>query len=377
MDLRNQAPKRIVIKVGSHVLSQGATLNPKRIQALVQDIVNLRRSLGVETVLVSSGAVMTGRMLIQTNGKPVSLGVKQALAAVGQAKLMELYSRAFAEHGLNVAQVLLTHDDLESRERYLNAKRTFSTLLKLNVIPIVNENDTVSTEEIQFGDNDRLSAEVAGLVQADTLALLSDVEGLFTDNPKTNPAAKLISTVEAVGESLLDTVLETKSAHGTGGMRSKILAAKVATELGIGVWILSGYKEGILCQALVEGKRVGTFFLPSKHPLNTKKHWIYHTLKVKGEILVDAGCEKAITLKGKSLLTQGIVEVRGDFPRNSTVWVRNLEGQLLGKGLSSLSSQELLAILGLKPDGVAEPSHKNGKGIEVIHRDNLILSTAV
>jgi len=350
MDLRNQQLKRIVIKIGSHVLSQGQTLSPKRVQALTRDIVNLKKALGAEVVLVSSGAVMTGRMLLQTNGKPVSVGIKQALAAVGQAKLMEIYSWAFAEHGMNVAQVLLTHDDLECRERYLNAKRTFVTLLKLGMIPIVNENDTVSTEEIRFGDNDRLSAEVAGLVGADTLVLLSDVEGLFTDDPKTNPSAKLISTVEAVGESLLGSFSESKSQHGTGGIRSKILAAKIATELGLGVWILPGHKEDVLCQALVESKRMGTFFLPAKNPLNTKRHWIYHTLKVKGEIVIDAGCEKAILLKGKSLLAQGIVDVRGDFSRQSTVWIRNAEGQFLGKGLCGPSSQELRDVLGLKPE---------------------------
>jgi len=166
---------------------------------------------------------------------------------------------------MNVAQVLLTHDDLECRERYLNAKRTFVTLLKLGMIPIVNENDTVSTEEIRFGDNDRLSAEVAGLVGADTLVLLSDVEGLFTDDPKTNPSAKLISTVEAVGESLLGSFSESKSQHGTGGIRSKILAAKIATELGLGVWILPGHKEDVLCQALVESKEDGgRSFCPPK-----------------------------------------------------------------------------------------------------------------
>ena len=375
MDLRNQQLKRIVIKIGSHVLSQGQTLSPKRVQALTRDIVNLKKALGAEVVLVSSGAVMTGRMLLQTNGKPVSVGIKQALAAVGQAKLMEIYSWAFAEHGMNVAQVLLTHDDLECRERYLNAKRTFVTLLKLGMIPIVNENDTVSTEEIRFGDNDRLSAEVAGLVGADTLVLLSDVEGLFTDDPKTNPSAKLISTVEAVGESLLGSFSESKSQHGTGGIRSKILAAKIATELGLGVWILPGHKEDVLCQALVESKRMGTFFLPAKNPLNTKKHWIYHTLKVKGEIVIDAGCEKAILLKGKSLLAQGIVDVRGDFSRQSTVWIRNAEGQFLGKGLCGPSSQELRDVLGLKPEKDKDvEAPKNERGIEVVHRDNLILT---
>lgn len=375
MDLRNQQLKRIVIKIGSHVLSQGQTLNPKRVQALTRDIVNLKKALGAEVVLVSSGAVMTGRMLVQTNGKPVSVGIKQALAAVGQAKLMEIYSWAFAEHGMNVAQVLLTHDDLECRERYLNAKRTFVTLLKLGMIPIVNENDTVSTEEIRFGDNDRLSAEVAGLVGADTLVLLSDVEGLFTDDPKTNTSAKLISTVEAVGESLLGSFSESKSQHGTGGIRSKILAAKIATELGLGVWILPGHKEDVLCQALVESKRMGTFFLPAKKPLNTKRHWIYHTLKVKGEIVIDAGCEKAILLKGKSLLAQGIVDVRGDFSRQSTVWIRNAEGQFLGKGLCGLSSQELRDLLGLKPEkGKDVEAQKNERGVEVVHRDNLILT---
>ena len=375
MDLRNQQLKRVVVKIGSNVLSQGSSLNPKRVQAITRDIVNLKHALEAEVVLVSSGAVMTGRMLVQMNGKPVSVGIKQALAAVGQAKLMEMYSRAFAEHGLNVAQVLLTHDDLECRERYLNAKRTFVTLLKLGMVPVVNENDTVSTDEIRFGDNDRLSAEVAGLIGADTLVLLSDVEGLFTDDPKTNPSAKLISTVETVGESLLGSIGESRSQHGTGGIRSKIMAAKIATELGIGVWILPGLKENVLCQALVEGKRVGTFFLPAKNPLTTKKHWIYHTLKVKGEIVVDAGCERAILLKGKSLLAQGIVDVRGDFSRQSTVSIRNAEGQVLGKGLCSQSSQELRDLLGLKPDKDKEPeAQRSDRGVEVVHRDNLILT---
>jgi len=364
MDLRNQQLKRIVIKIGSHVLSQGQTLNPKRVQALTRDIVNLKKALGAEVVLVSSGAVMTGRMLVQTNGKPVSVGIKQALAAVGQAKLMEIYSWAFAEHGMNVAQVLLTHDDLECRERYLNAKRTFVTLLKLGMIPIVNENDTVSTEEIRFGDNDRLSAEVAGLVGADTLVLLSDVEGLFTDDPKTNPSAKLISTVEAVGESLLGSFSESKSQHGTGGIRSKILAAKIATELGLGVWILPGHKEDVLCQALVESKRMGTFFLPAKNPLNTKRHWIYHTLKVKGEIVIDAGCEKAILLKGKSLLAQGIVDVRGDFPGRARSGFAMQKASSSAKGSAAPLLKSYGMFLALSPKRIRMLKLKKREGIE-------------
>jgi len=364
--------KRIVIKIGSQVLARNRTFNPKKIKFIAKDIELLKKTIGAEIIIVSSGAIMTGRMLIQTNGKPVSLGIKQALASVGQAKLMETYSKAFAAYDMQVAQVLLTHDDFESRERYLNAKRTFSTLLKLGIIPIVNENDAVSVEEIRFGDNDVMSAEVAALVGADTLVILGDVEGLYTDDPKKNPSAKLISIVEAIGETLLQSVGNTKSSFGTGGIKSKIIAAKIATELNIGVWMLPGYRNGVLKKALVEKNNIGTFFLPSRNPIKTRKHWIYHTLKTKGELVVDQGCEKAIILKGKSILPQGVVSIKGDFPKESTVWIKNTKDKLIAKGLSRLSSSEIEKIIGLKPEQIKHAMSHNFT-TEIVHRDNLVI----
>jgi glutamate 5-kinase len=346
-------------------------LDQARIERLAGEISDLLTQ-GHEVILVSSGAIAAGLMklgLARKKGMPLSL--KQAAAAVGQSGLMRMYEKTFNALGRNVAQVLLTREDLSSRTRFLNARNTLQTLLDYGVVPIINENDTVSVDEIKFGDNDNLSGMVVHLVDADLLVILSDIDGLYTADPKLDPAAQLISLVEKITPDLERGAGDAESLVGTGGMRSKIMTAKKVGTYGSPVAIINGKKTGIL-QALFEGKTVGTLFLPRAEKQESRKHWIAYTVSATGMLIVDDGGREALVNKGRSLLPGGVVKVQGTFKAGECVTCMDQAGRPFARGLVKYSSADLDRIKGLKTSQIASVlGYKDYD--EVIHRDDLVL----
>jgi glutamate 5-kinase len=323
-------------------------------------------------MLVSSGAIAAGLAklgLKKTKGMPLSL--KQAAAAVGQSSLMWAYEKTFASHGLKVAQVLLTREDLSNRTRFLNARNTLQTLLDYGVIPVINENDTVSVDEIKFGDNDNLSGMVAHLSDADLLVILSDIDGLYTADPKFDPSAELIPLVEKITAEVERGAGDAQTQVGTGGMRSKLMTAKKVGAIGVPMVIVNGKKNGVL-PALFEGKDVGTLFLPRPEKLESRKHWIAYTVCSSGRLVVDNGARDALIQKGKSLLPGGVVKVEGNFKMGDCVSCADLDGSIFARGLSKYSSIDLDRIKGLKTSQIVSVlGHKDYD--EVIHRDDLVI----
>jgi len=361
--------RRIVVKVGSNVLTSPEGLNIEVIEALSNQIHRLFRK-GIEVILVSSGAMASGQKKIGLSRRPDEIPQRQAIAAVGQAGLMLAYENAFERYGRNVAQVLLTSDDLSgSRRRYLNARNTLYTLLAWQVLPIVNENDTVVVEEIKFGDNDNLSALITLMMNADILINLTDIDGLHTDDPRGAADARLIREVRRIDKSIEKIAGDIPGALGTGGMRSKIQAARKVTTAGIPMLIANGKTEGIL-EKLFTGEAEGTFFVPAKDKLSNRKCWIGFTVKPKGVIKIDEGAAVAIQKKGKSLLAGGIVNISGDFGVGAPVEVKDAKGRRLAVGLVNYSAGDLKKIKGLNTAQIKNRlGHKPYD--EVIHRDNL------
>lgn len=365
--------RRVVVKIGSNVISNGDGLLLTRIETLCQEVARLRAQ-GAEIILVSSGAVSAGKGVLGISGRPQTIPLKQAAAAIGQPRLMRAYKEFFQTHGHLAAQVLLTRDDLANRRRYLNARNTLLTLLEFGVIPIINENDTVVVEEIRFGDNDNLSAMVSSLLEADLLIILSDVDGLFDRNPLQYPEAQLIPLVERVTDDIEAMAGAEGSVRGTGGMATKVKAARRASLNGIGTLIVNGAAPDILARALA-GEEVGTYFLPARDRMAAKKHWIAFTKKPRGKIFVDAGARRALVEGGKSLLPSGIKGVEGRFERGDSVRLCDADGQEFGKGVIGYNLTELLRIMGKKTSEIeATLGYKYGD--EVIHRDNLVISTS-
>ncbi len=363
---------RTVIKIGSAVLASADNgLDHVRIERLTGEICDLLDQ-GHEVIMVSSGAIAAGLMklgLPKKKGMPLSL--KQAAAAVGQSGLMRIYEKTFNAHGRNVAQVLLTREDLSSRTRFLNARNTLQTLLDYGVVPIINENDTVSVDEIKFGDNDNLSGMVVHLADAELLVILSDIDGLYTADPKLDPAAQLIPLVEKVTAELERGAGDAQSLVGTGGMRSKIMTAKKVGAYGAPVAIINGKKAGTLT-ALFEGRNVGTLFLPRAEKQDSRKHWIAYTVSATGKLIVDDGGREALVNKGKSLLPGGVVKVEGSFKAGECVTCMDRTGRAFARGLVKYSSADLDRIKGLKTSQIASVlGHKDYD--EVIHRDDLVL----
>ena len=364
--------KRIVIKVGSSTITYpNGKVNYEKIEKLARIMADLQNS-GHEMILVSScaGAVGVGRLKFE--GKPKDMPGKQACAAVGQGILMHIYERLFAEYGQTVAQVLLTRADTLDRHHYANSRNTFQKLLEWGVIPVVNENDVVAIDEFKIGDNDNLSALVAGIVDADVDILLSDVDGLYTANPQSHPDARLISEVPEITPELEAMAGGAGSKNGTGGMITKIQAAKVANSSGIALVIASGEDPEVLRQIL-RGDAVGTLFVPHISHLQARKQWLAFGAKVEGALIVDAGLEKALKQKGScSILPVGIKAVRGDFESGVTVSVADEKGHELARGLVNYDAQEIRKILGKKTgdvESVLGYIHTD----EVIHRDNLVI----
>jgi glutamate 5-kinase len=364
--------RRVVIKVGSAVLtSPDQGLDQDRIEQLVSDVTSIMGQ-GREVILVSSGAIAAGLAklgLMKTKGMPLSL--KQAAAAVGQSSLMWAYEKTFSASGRKVAQVLLTREDLSNRTRFLNARNTLQTLLDHGVIPIINENDTVSVDEIKFGDNDNLSGMVTHLADADLLVVLSDIDGLYTADPKVDSSAKLIPLVEKITAEIERGAGDARTGVGTGGMRSKLMTAKKVSAYGAHMVIVNGKQNGVL-RALFEGENVGTLFLPKSEKQESRKHWIAYTVKCVGQVVVDNGGREALIHKGKSLLPGGVVEVEGTFKVGDCVNCTDRSGHAFARGLVKYSSADLDRIKGLKTSQIESIlGHKDYD--EVIHRDDLVI----
>lgn len=363
--------KRLVIKIGSNILASAEQgLNTKRLHAITEDISEVVDK-GHEAVIVSSGAIAAGLKKLGLKEKPKDIKLKQAAAAIGQSSLMWAYEQSFADFNKKVAQVLLTRDDIANRLRYINAKNTLFALMSYGVIPLINENDPVAVDEIKFGDNDMLAALVAGLVEAEMLVILSDVGGLYTKDPKYKDA-KLIDSVEEITPDIEKLAEGRGSAVGTGGMYSKLLAAKQANNHGIPAVIINGKKSGLLTR-LFNGEKLGTYFKPKKQRLSSKKGWIAYGVKSKGTIYLDDGAIKALTAHGKSLLPSGIIKIEGHFDVGDAVSCVSKEGRRIAKGLTNYSLKDLEQIKGKKTSEIEKVlGYKYSD--EVIHRNNMVVS---
>ncbi len=363
--------RRVVVKIGSNVLTTGEGLNLKTVRGIAAEVCTLMER-DLEVILVSSGAMASGVKKIGLPRRPEELPQRQAVAAVGQAGLIMEYEKAFARRQRHVAQILLTSEDLASRKRYLNARNTLNTLLGWGIVPIINENDTVSVEEIKLGDNDNLAAMITLLMDADLLIVLSDIDGLFTKDPRTHADAQLIPVVTAIGRSTEKAAGSIPGPLGTGGMISKINAARKVNAGGVPMVIAQGDKPKILTR-LFAGEPHGTYFVPRKEKLTRRKCWIAFSLKPKGVLTVDAGAQAALTERGKSLLASGIVGVAGEFSVGAPVEFRTSAGQGIGVGLVNYGAADIRKIMGLRSQHFLQVlGHKPYD--EVIHRDNLVIT---
>lgn len=361
--------KTIVVKIGSSILAGDKDgLDAKRISNIASDVTAVQK-MGYDVVVVSSGAVAAGIRKLGFKEKPRDIQLKQAAAAVGQSSLMWAYEKSFGEHGKKVAQILLTFDDFSDRKRYINSKNTLFTLLSYGVVPIINENDTVATDEIKFGDNDHLASLVAGLVCAERLIILSDVDGLFSCDPRKANKAELIHTVSKITPELESICGGAGSIVGTGGMYSKLLAAKKAMAYGITVNIINGRKSGLMV-SLMKGSSLGTEFKARDHKLSSRKGWIAYGSRPKGSLNIDDGAVKALVQGRKSLLPAGVVSVEGVFENGDSVFCIDTAGKRIAKGISNYSSAEIEKIKGRKTSDIEKIlGYKYSD--EVINRDNL------
>ena len=370
-DTAGMNPRRIVGKVGTRLVAHAnGKLNLNFIEKLVRELSDLRNR-GLEVILVSSGAIGAGIGRLNMPRRPESIPEKQAAAAVGQGLLIQIYEKFFAEYGLIVAQILLTRSDLISRRRYLNASNTILTLLRWGVVPIINENDTVAVHEIKFGDNDQLSALVAGLCDADLVIVLTNIDGLYTANPRKDKTAQLIPAVKEITAEVKSWGEASDDDLSTGGMVTKLQAAEIATSSGIGLYIANGNIPAVL-QRILNGEQVGTYFYPQKKFLNSRKRWIAHGRLGQGNVGIDDGARKALCHDRKSLLPIGVIDVQGSFDSGALVAVVDQSGTEIGRGLTNFSAAELLRIKS-RPSSEIERLIGRTAAAEVIHRDNLVI----
>jgi len=361
---------RIVVKIGSSLLidDESGQLNRPWLESLVDEIARMRNR-GQQVVIVSSGAIALGRKYLGLGPEQRRLEEHQAAAAAGQVLLVHAYQDLLGERNIRVAQVLLTLDDTENRRRYLNARSTLETLLGLGAVPVINENDTVATNEIRYGDNDRLGARVAEMISADCLTLLSDVDGLYDADPTDNPSARLITEVREITPDIESLAGATSTAYGSGGMRTKIMAARIAVAAGCATLIANGRRLRPI-QAVEEGGPA-TWFIPRKSPLAARKQWIGGSLKSCGRLVIDAGAGKALA-KGSSLLPVGVVAVEGDFERGDAITVVDDRGREIARGLAAYSSIDARKISGRRSDEIEGLLGYAGR-VVIIHRDDLVL----
>lgn len=362
--------RRIVVKVGTTTLTHSTgKLNLQRIEKLVRELSDLANQ-GKQIILVSSGAVGAGMARLGLKERPRTMPEIQAAAAVGQGILMHTYEKLFGEYSQLVAQVLLTREDSVKRSRFTNSRNTFMTLLAMGVIPVVNENDAVAVDELKIGDNDTLSAMVASIVEADLLIILSDIEGLYTANPQADPAATLIPEVGDITPEIESLAGGPGSAKGTGGMQTKIQAAKIAVNSGVAMVIASGARDGVVSDIL-SGAPVGTIFTSRVNRLQVRKRWLAFGARVRGTVTVDTGCERAI-LKGASLLSAGITAVDGEFEHGNTVRIATAAGREIARGVANYSAVETRRIMGAHTNEIADILGEKPYD-EVVHRDNMVL----
>ncbi len=376
--MSSQTPLRLVVKVGTSTLTNASGGMDRGFLSDLTRQLAIERSRGAEVILVSSGAIRAGRDVLRRTSAPLSLPdtlpYKQAAAAIGQGQLMHAYTEAFAWRDVNCAQILLTRDDLSDRRRFLNARNTLLALLSLGVIPIINENDTVAVDEIKFGDNDNLAALVATLVSADLLLILSDVAGLYAVKPEADkPEPPLIPIVERVDAKIIALAGGAQSQSGTGGMRTKVEAARIATEAGIRTVIAPGRRENVIHEVM-EGRGVGTQFLAqsSAERLPARKRWIAHGARSRGSVTVNERARLKLQSSGVSLLAVGITAVQGTFHSGDLIEIQNESGAAFGRGLANYASTEVRQVLGLHSEKFEEVLGYRGFE-EIVHRDNLVI----
>ncbi len=369
-----QAAHTVIIKVGSSlVTAEGKGIDHSALADWARQIAYLHKQ-GKRVILVSSGAIAEGIQRLGWQSRPNALNELQAAAAVGQIRLAQAYEEAFEQHQIQTAQILLTHDDLSGRTRYLNAKSTLKTLLDLNIVPIINENDTITTSEIKLGDNDTLGALVANLVEADVLVILTDQQGLFNKDPRHNEDAELIPEIAADNPDLESMAGGAGSSVGTGGMYTKVTAAKRAALSGAATQIASGNEPNILIR-LADGEHLGTLLTPSDDPISARKRWLMGHLQLSGELTVDEGAVIALSKKHSSLLPIGCSNATGQFNRGSVVAILNPQGEEIGRGLVNYSSDEIQKLV-KKPSHQIESILGYVSETELIHRDNMVLRSA-
>lgn len=367
------ASKRWVVKIGSSLITNdGRGLDTRAIRDWSEQIAQLRNQ-GKEILLVSSGAVAEGMARLGWKKRPHALHQLQAAAAIGQMGLVQQFESCFMKHGIHTAQVLLTHEDLSDRQRYLNARSTLRTLLSLGSIPVINENDTVATDEIQFGDNDTLAALVANLVEADSLIILTDQKGLYNKDPRRNSDAELITEATAADSKLLAMAGDSGSL-GRGGMITKITAAQRAARSGAATFIAAGTEKDVLLK-IADGSMAGTLLSANKEPIAARKQWLANQLMVRGSLQLDAGASQALLESGVSLLAVGVTQVSGNFKRGDVVSCLSTEGHEIARGLVNYEATEADRIKGLASDKI-ESTLGYIDEPEMIHRDNLVLTGA-
>jgi len=359
------------VKIGSSLLTKGGQgLDKKAIKAWVEQMADLRRR-SIDVVLVSSGSVAEGMCRLGLKTRPKTLHELQAAASVGQMGLIRVFDDSFQQHGLHASQVLLTHDDLSDRQRYLNARSTLLTLLNFGVVPVINENDTVATEEIRFGDNDTLAALVANLIEAELLIILTDQKGLFTGDPGLYPDAQLISEISVNDDSLDKMAGDSRSGLGRGGMHTKIRAARLASRSGAATVIAAGVSSNVITD-VISGANLGTYFLPDIEPLVARKRWLAGQLQVKGKLILDAGAVKMLKTNGKSLLAVGVKSISGQFERGELVSCMDESGLEVARGLINYGRHDTQLIAG-KSSAEFEKILGYADDAELIHRDNMVL----
>ncbi len=368
--------KNIIIKIGSSSLcDENGNIDKEKILNLIQQIAYIKRK-GINITLVSSGAINAGVNVMKLDKRPATIPQKQALAAIGQATLMQIYEDLFSLYKLKCAQILLNHDDFDDRKRLMNFNNAIQAIIDYDVVPIINENDTLAVEEIKVGDNDTLASLIVPAVSSDLVVLVSDIDGLYDDNPHTNKNAKLISNVAGVTKTIENMAKDASSKVGTGGMITKIKAAKICNEFGCDLAIVNGNTPNILID-LLEGKEVGTYFdsSPVRH-LSSRQHWIMYRSMPKGKVVVDDGAKDALVNKRTSLLAKGIIDVRGNFLISQIIDIVDQNENVLARGMTNYSSDEIRLIKGLNSSEIENVLHYKDYD-EVIHANNLVIVNEV
>lgn len=362
--------KRIVVKIGTSVLlDANKKISIEMIKNISEQIKAVKEK-GVKPIIVTSGAIACGMELMDIKKKPKEIEKRQALASIGQVLLMKMYMDVFKEKGIKIGQILLTHEDIANKEKCLNLMNTLNALIKLDIVPVINENDALSFKEIRFGDNDNLSALIAQIANADLLLLLSDVDGLFDKDPKRYPEAKIIKVVEKIDKEIEKTAGGTRSEKSTGGMVSKLEAAKKAGYYGIPTRVVRGNLKDVI-QRIIKGEEIGTLFLP-EGKIARNKWWTAFAYRIKGNIDIDEGATQAILFRGKSLLPSGIVDISGDFSRGDCVNLRSVTGKVIARGITNYSSSDIEKIKGIKTVDIEKKLGYKYTD-EIIHRDNMVI----